>query len=149
MKVSLRVLLNFSQSQRTGAVNLSSGAAGVNLLNLRGLGSQRVLVLLDGKRVINAGLTASYTGADTNTMPQNLVSRVDVVTGGASAQYWGSFGRCRSCHVNAVSSDSPVGRQWPQYTVSFSALGAETRRVRPSRSVTPRATTSPLAFSMR
>ncbi len=76
-----------SQSQRTGAVNLSSGAAGVNLLNLRGLGSQRVLVLMDGKRVINAGLTASYTGADTNTMPQGLISRVDVVTGGASAAY--------------------------------------------------------------
>ncbi len=76
-----------SQTQRTGAVNLSSGAAGVNLLNLRGMGSQRVLVLLDGKRVINAGLSSGYTGADTNTMPQGLVSRVDVVTGGASAAY--------------------------------------------------------------
>lgn len=76
-----------SQSQRTGAVNLSSGAMGVNLLNLRGMGSQRVLVLLDGKRVINAALTADYTGADTNSMPQGLVSRVDVSTGGASAAY--------------------------------------------------------------
>ena len=76
-----------SQSQRTGAVNLSSGAAGVNLLNLRGLGSQRVLVLLDGKRVINSALTAGYTGGDTNLMPQGLVTRVDVVTGGASAAY--------------------------------------------------------------
>ncbi|MBX7199105.1 MAG: TonB-dependent receptor [Rhodospirillaceae bacterium] len=76
-----------SQTQRTGAVNLSSGAAGVNLLNLRGMGSQRVLVLLDGKRVINAGMSSGYTGADTNTMPQGLISRVDVVTGGASAAY--------------------------------------------------------------
>jgi iron complex outermembrane receptor protein len=76
-----------SQTQRTGAVNLSSGAAGVNLLNLRGMGSQRVLVLLDGKRVINAGLSSGYTGSDTNTMPQGLVARVDVVTGGASAAY--------------------------------------------------------------
>jgi outer membrane receptor protein involved in Fe transport len=76
-----------SQTQRTGAVNLSSGAAGVNLLNLRGMGTQRVLVLLDGKRVINAGISSGYTGADTNTMPQGLIARVDVVTGGASAAY--------------------------------------------------------------
>lgn len=76
-----------SQTQRTGAVNLSSGAAGVNILNLRGMGGQRVLILLDGKRVINSSLSAGYTGGDTNTMPQGLVSRVDVSTGGASAAY--------------------------------------------------------------
>jgi len=76
-----------SQTQRTGAVNLSSGAAGVNILNLRGMGGHRVLILLDGKRVINSSLSSSYTGGDTNTMPQGLVSRVDVSTGGASAAY--------------------------------------------------------------
>lgn len=76
-----------SQTQRTGAVNLSSGAAGVNILNLRGLGGHRVLILLDGKRVINSSLSAGYTGGDTNTMPQGLISRVDVSTGGASAAY--------------------------------------------------------------
>ncbi len=76
-----------SQTQRTGAVNLSSGAAGVNILNLRGMGGHRVLILLDGKRVINSSLSSSYTGGDTNTMPQGLISRVDVVTGGASAAY--------------------------------------------------------------
>src|SRR5262245_10978423 len=36
---------------RTATANLTSGAAGVNLLNLRGMGSQRTLVLLDGQRV--------------------------------------------------------------------------------------------------
>jgi iron complex outermembrane recepter protein len=76
-----------SQTQRTGAVNLSSGSAGVNILNLRGLGGHRVLILLDGKRVINSSLSAGYTGGDTNTMPQGLISRVDVATGGASAAY--------------------------------------------------------------
>ncbi len=76
-----------SQTQRTGAVNLSSGAAGVNILNLRGLGGHRVLILLDGKRVINSSLSSGYTGGDTNTMPQGLISRVDVSTGGASAAY--------------------------------------------------------------
>jgi outer membrane receptor protein involved in Fe transport len=55
-----------------------------NFLNLRGLGSQRTLILLDGIRVP----PTSYTGAvDVNTLPQVLMSKVDVVTGGASAAY--------------------------------------------------------------
>jgi outer membrane receptor protein involved in Fe transport len=74
-------------SGRTSTGNLTSGAAGVNLLNLRGMGAQRTLVLLDGHRVINASLSSGFTGVDVNSMPNGLVSRVDVVTGGASAQY--------------------------------------------------------------
>ncbi|MBX7199118.1 MAG: TonB-dependent receptor [Rhodospirillaceae bacterium] len=74
-------------SGRTATANLTSGAAGVNLLNLRGMGAQRTLVLLDGHRVINASLSSGFTGVDVNSMPNGLVSRVDVVTGGASAQY--------------------------------------------------------------
>ncbi|MGE3334649.1 MAG: TonB-dependent receptor plug domain-containing protein [Rhodospirillaceae bacterium] len=74
-------------SGRTATANLTSGAAGVNLLNLRGMGSQRTLVLLDGKRVINASLSNGFTGVDVNSMPHGLINRVDVVTGGASAAY--------------------------------------------------------------
>ena len=74
-------------SGRTATANLTSGAAGVNLLNLRGMGAQRTLVLLDGHRVINASLASGFTGVDVNSMPNGLISRVDVVTGGASAQY--------------------------------------------------------------
>ncbi|MGZ3346544.1 MAG: TonB-dependent receptor plug domain-containing protein [Caulobacteraceae bacterium] len=55
-----------------------------NYLNLRNLGSQRNLVLLDGHRLP----PTSYEGiTDTNIIPQALVQRVDVVTGGASAAY--------------------------------------------------------------
>lgn len=55
-----------------------------NLLNLRGVGANRVLVLLDGLRVP----PTTYRGAvDSNVIPQLLVSRVDVVTAGASAAY--------------------------------------------------------------
>jgi outer membrane receptor protein involved in Fe transport len=57
---------------------------GQNLLNMRGLGSNRNLILLDGRR-----LPASNSGGsvDANMIPQGLVTRVDVVTGGASAAY--------------------------------------------------------------
>ena len=57
---------------------------GQNFLNLRGLGNTRTLVLLDGHRFISAGPTGTI---DTNLLPQGLVQRVDVVTGGASAAY--------------------------------------------------------------
>ena len=61
-----------------------NGLAGQNLLNLRNLGANRVLVLLDGHRVVS---TNDSSSTDIDVLPQNLVSRVDVVTGGASAAY--------------------------------------------------------------
>jgi iron complex outermembrane receptor protein len=64
----------------------SPGTAGANLLNLRNLGVNRTLVLFDGQRVVNSNLTG---GVDITTLPQNVIQRVDVVTGGASAA-WGS-----------------------------------------------------------
>jgi outer membrane receptor protein involved in Fe transport len=64
----------------------SPGTAGANLLNLRNLGINRTLVLFDGQRIVNANLTG---GVDVTTLPSTVISRVDVVTGGASAA-WGS-----------------------------------------------------------
>ena len=65
-------------------VSISNGNAGVNNLNLRGLGTVRTLVLLDGQRSVGSLLTGAV---DVDTFPQQLVTRVDVVTGGASAVY--------------------------------------------------------------
>ena len=68
-----------SNSQLQG----NSGEHG-NLLNLRGVGPTRALILLDGIRVP----PTTFRGAvDVNTIPQLLIQRVDVVTGGASAVY--------------------------------------------------------------
>jgi outer membrane receptor protein involved in Fe transport len=63
---------------------LSNGLAGINALNLRSLGVNRTLILLDGKRTPASAATGDV---DINTIPQQLVKRVDVVTGGASADY--------------------------------------------------------------
>jgi outer membrane receptor protein involved in Fe transport len=84
---ALNQLPAFKGSTRTTGVPTTSGtsgAAGQNLLNLRGLGTQRNLVLLDGRRIV-ASNTLGAT--DINVLPQQLVSRVEVVTGGASAAY--------------------------------------------------------------
>lgn len=64
--------------------SLSDGTAGIASINLRGLGPFRTLVLIDGQRSV--GSTPAQT-VDINTIPQDLVERVEVVTGGASAQY--------------------------------------------------------------
>ena len=76
-----------SVSPRTSNGNLSSGATGVSQLNLRGMGTNRTLILLDGQRYINSAITAGGSAPDINSFPNALIERVDVVTGGASAAY--------------------------------------------------------------
>lgn len=85
--INLLPQVNSSVTQTSQPTAISGGALGVNLLNLRGLGPTRTLVLQDGKRVINTSFNTAAAAPDINHIPQNLVSRVDVVTGGASAVY--------------------------------------------------------------
>lgn len=65
-------------------LNLSSGQAGINSLNLRNLGGVRTLVLVDGRRSVGSTITGLV---DVNTIPQLLIKNVEIVTGGASAAY--------------------------------------------------------------
>lgn len=78
-----------SQTTRNMSSNISSGTAGVNVLNLRGLGGNRTLVLQDGKRMVGSslGTGGNASAVDVNAIPSGLVQRVEVVTGGASAVY--------------------------------------------------------------
>lgn len=71
----------FSQGNSTRFI----GTAALNILDLRGLGYTRTLVLVNGKRHITA-LPGDYL-VDINTIPNDLVERVDIVTGGNSAVY--------------------------------------------------------------
>jgi iron complex outermembrane recepter protein len=75
-----------NNTPRSNVGFVSAGLVGINALNLRNLGPTRTLVLLNGQRVAASTLTGFV---DINTIPQALVKRVDVVTGGASAG-WGS-----------------------------------------------------------
>jgi outer membrane receptor protein involved in Fe transport len=63
----------------------SNGATGTATVNLRGIGSDRTLVLIDGRRM-GFG-SPNDTAADLNQIPAALVERVDVLTGGASGVY--------------------------------------------------------------
>src|SRR6185295_5062398 len=66
---------------------VSNGATGTATANLRGLGSARTLVLIDGRRMPAGGVTAGSYAADLNQIPTAMVERVEVLTGGASAVY--------------------------------------------------------------
>ncbi|MDW5287080.1 TonB-dependent receptor [Alteromonas macleodii] len=61
------------------------GTAGLNILDLRGMGTDRTLVLVDGKRHVSS--SAGSAAVDTNTIPTSWIERVEIVTGGASAVY--------------------------------------------------------------
>ena len=71
----------FSQANSTTSI----GTAGLSLLDLRGLGTTRTLVLVNGRRHVTAQ-PGNYN-VDVNTIPTDLLERVDVVTGGNSAVY--------------------------------------------------------------
>jgi outer membrane receptor protein involved in Fe transport len=63
------------------------GTAGLNLLDLRGLGTARTLVLVNGRRHVGGDVLNTGVSPDVNTIPTDLIDRVDVVTGGNSAVY--------------------------------------------------------------
>lgn len=63
------------------------GIAGLNLLDLRGLGTQRTLVLVNGRRHVAADILNNAVSVDTNSISNDLIERVDIVTGGNSAIY--------------------------------------------------------------
>jgi outer membrane receptor protein involved in Fe transport len=81
---ALKKLPAFANSRGPAIQGDATDNGSGNYLNLRGFGIQRNLILLDGHRVA----PTSYTGAvDANVLPQMLMQRVDIVTGGASAVY--------------------------------------------------------------
>lgn len=71
----------FTQANSTRFI----GTAGINRLDLRNLGTTRTLVLVNGRRHVTSS-PGTYD-VDTNTIPSDLLDRVDIVTGGNSAIY--------------------------------------------------------------
>ncbi|MGB5722930.1 MAG: TonB-dependent receptor [Parasphingorhabdus sp.] len=63
---------------------VNNGNGGSSFVNLRGIGSQRNLVLLDGRRFVPADTTGRV---DLNSIPLAVIERTDVLTGGATTTY--------------------------------------------------------------
>ncbi|MCL1137464.1 TonB-dependent receptor [Shewanella pneumatophori] len=64
----------------------NNGADGVAQVDLRGMGSQRTLVLLNGRRMVNSGSGAN-SSVDLNSIPVAMIARVEILKDGASAVY--------------------------------------------------------------
>lgn len=75
---------SYNSNDGSGA-NAGIGGVGLNLLDLRNLGTQRTLTLIDGRRHVAA--VPGSASVDLNSIPIDLIERVDIVTGGASAIY--------------------------------------------------------------
>ncbi len=73
-----------TETPASSGLSPAAGYVGGRILDLRGLGSVRTLTLVDGKRFVPSTTQATV---DTNMIPSILLSRAEVVTGGASAVY--------------------------------------------------------------
>ena len=79
------VLNNLPQIEASNVAFDSNGATGTASVDLRGLGTNRTLVLINGRRVQPGGINTE--SVDVNQIPTSMIERVDVLTGGASATY--------------------------------------------------------------
>jgi iron complex outermembrane recepter protein len=102
-------LMNSLPQVNTGLTDTAYGASqfpvtGTATIDLRGIGAFRTLVLMNGRR-INPG-DAVNPSADLHTIPEALIKRVEVLTGGASAIYGSD---AEAGVVNFVMDDDFVG----------------------------------------
>ena len=77
-------------TQITSAISsnfVTQGGQGTQTIDLRGLGPNRTLVLLNGRRAGPAGTRGAVAAFDLNVLPQSIVSRVDILKTGASSIY--------------------------------------------------------------
>ena len=81
------MLRNLPQVFSAQNASQSNGATGTATLNLRNLGAQRTLTLINGRRLPAGSPLGGGAGADINQIPAALIKNVEVLTGGASATY--------------------------------------------------------------
>ena len=72
-------------SASIGRTNSLPEDSGLELPNLRGMGTNRTLVLVNGRR--HVGSKAGNSAVDVSTIPAQMIQRVEVITGAASAVY--------------------------------------------------------------
>jgi iron complex outermembrane recepter protein len=79
-----RIIRNLPSALPGDGSNVNNGSGGAASINLRGLGRNRNLVLMNGKRMVPFNTSGHV---DTSSIPTALIDRIDLVTGGASAVY--------------------------------------------------------------
>ncbi|MEX0297421.1 MAG: TonB-dependent receptor plug domain-containing protein, partial [Kordiimonas sp.] len=82
---------SFQINQQLGATapggTVSNGGAGANGLSLRGLGTQRSLIVLDGRRLSPAGVQGRIGSVDLNVLPGSAIANVEIIKDGSSSVF--------------------------------------------------------------
>lgn len=120
--------------------NVSNGATGTATVNLRNLGAERTLVLVNGRRLPPG--SPRLFAADLNQVPAPLIKRVEILTGGAGAVYGSD---AVAGVVNFIMNDKFEGVQM-EVNQSFYNHGQQNQTV--SDIIRGRAVTNPTAFKV-
>jgi len=124
--ITLDTFLNtLPQANPAGTTTSNNpGNGGASNINLRGLGANRNLVLVDGRRPMSS---APNLSVDLNTIPQGLIERIEVITGGAGAAYGAD---AIAGVVNLILKDDFQGLELRStYSDSFPAFDAREYQV--------------------
>lgn len=82
---------SFQLNQQLGSTgpggSVGAGGGGVNGISLRGLGTGRTLVILDGNRLAPAGVRSRVNAVDLNVLPAGAIDHTEIVKGGSSSIY--------------------------------------------------------------
>jgi iron complex outermembrane receptor protein len=113
-------------SNLVAASGAGATTGGVSSVSLRGLGSQRTLVLVNGRRVAGGGTITDSVTVDVNSIPLSALERVDVLKDGASAIYGSD---AIAGVVNFVIRDNYRGAELTGYGGGTSDGGATQRHV--------------------
>ncbi len=84
-KSAITTVADFVTSLSVGATNVPSSAGAGTNMNMRGIGINRTLVLLNGRRMVNEPLSNGFVNVD--MIPMSALSRVEVLRDGASSTY--------------------------------------------------------------
>ncbi len=130
-------------TQGSGQINnyyagfVTDGGTGANTLGLRGLGPNRTLILLNGRRLAPGGSRGSVVAADLNVLPTAIIDRIEILKAGASSVYGSDAvagvvniitdSSLRGFHVEAQANVPQIGAG-SSYRISGS-FGFETDRL--------------------
>ncbi len=87
---------------------ITDGGAGANTISLRGLGAQRTLVLVNGKRWSPSGVQGFTNSVDLSAIPSSIISRIEILKDGASSIYGAD---AVAGVVNVITKESLDGLQ--------------------------------------
>jgi iron complex outermembrane recepter protein len=119
-----------------GAESSNFGGNGFEYVDLRNLGPQRTLVLVDGQRFVTSANAGAFAGVDFNNIPTDFVDHIEVLRDGASPIYGsdavaGVINIITKQHFDGVEVNGQIGStdKWDKQTYSASAtMGADFER---------------------